>query len=67
MKIIASIIFIIVIYCLCHATEWKSNNYVPPKGMKTDYKQANIDIALHGKDYYHKKHASGGYNIPDKK
>lgn len=65
MEIIASIIFIIVFYCMCKAPEWKSNNYVPPAGMKTDYRQANIDITLHGKDYYYKKHASGGYNVPD--
>lgn len=33
--------------------------------MKTDYDKANADIVLKGKDYYYKKMASGGYNIPD--
>lgn len=67
MEIIASIILIIVVYCMCKMPEWKSNNYTPPSGMETDYRQASVDLTLHGKDYYYKKHASGGYNIPKKK
>lgn len=67
MEIFASIILIAVVYCMCHATEWRSNNYIPPKGMKTDWRAANTDLTLYGKDYYYKKHAAGGYNIPDKK
>lgn len=67
MEIIASIILIIVVYCMCKMPEWKSNNYTPPPGMETDWGKASTDITLHGKDYYYRKHASGGYNVPKKK
>ena len=65
MEIIASIILIIVIYCMCKAPEWKSNNYTPPAGMKTDWGKANMDITLHGKDTFYRNHVAGKYNVPD--
>lgn len=65
METLLGIISIIVVYCMCKAPEWKSNNYIPPKGMRTDWGQASTDITLHGKDYYYRKHAVGGYNVPD--
>lgn len=67
METLLSILLIIGFYCIYKMPEWKSNNYTPPPGMKTDHRQANIDLTLHGKNYYYRKHASGGYNIPDKK
>lgn len=68
MEIIASIILIIVVYCMCKAPEWKSNNYMPPNGMEIDWRKANDDIILYGQDYFYRKHVSGGYNkFKDKK
>lgn len=67
MEIIASIIFIVVIYCLCHATEWKSNNRMTPPGYHKDWSKASTDITLHGKDYYHRQNLAGKYDIPNKK
>lgn len=52
---------------MCKAPEWKSNNYIPPSGMEIDWGKASMDITLHGKDYFYRKHASGGYNVPKKK
>lgn len=67
MEIIVTVLFLVGIYCLCHMTEWKSNNRTTPSGHHKDWKQANVDLTLYGKDYYHKKNLRGGYDIPDKK
>ena len=67
MEILATIILLIVIFCLSKSTEWKSNNRRTPSGYEHDYRQANIDLALHGKDYYHKQNLAGKYDIPDEK
>ena len=70
MTMVEFIIFVIVcvvIYVATKSTEWKSNNRSTLPGYHTDWTQANIDIATKGKDYYYKKHLSGGYDVPDKK
>lgn len=64
MEILIGILFLIGVHYWT-SPERKANNYIPPDGMKTDYSKANADIVLKGKDYYYKKMASGGYNIPD--
>lgn len=70
MTMVEFIILVIIfggIYIATKSTEWKSNNRPTPKGYHTNWTQANIDIATKGKDYYYKKHLSGGYDVPDKK
>ena len=66
MELLFGIIFIVVVYCLCKSTEWKSNNRTTPPGYHRDWGKANYDITMHGKDYYHKQNLAGKYDIPDK-
>lgn len=67
MELLASIIVVVIMYCVFNCTEWISNNRTVPKGMKTDWDAANRDLVLHGKDYFHKKNAGGGYDTPENK
>lgn len=67
MELLASIIVVAIMYCVFNCVEWKSNNRIPPKGMKTDWDAANKDLVLHGKDYFHKKNVTGGYDVPKDK
>lgn len=68
MELIASIILLIIIYCLYKAPERKFNNRVSPPGMKTDWGKMNHDTAMGmSKRDVMNKFNNGGYDIPDKK
>ena len=68
MEIIASSIFLLVVYCVCKYPDWKFNNRVAPPGYKTDYGAMNRDLGM-GKSQMEvkQKFNRGGYDIPNKK
>ena len=66
-EIIIGAIMIGAMYILSHLNEWRSNNRISPPGKEMDLKQANIDIATKGKDYYYKQHLAGKYDVDKKK
>lgn len=67
MELIGSIIMIGFFVWLAKGTEWRSNHRVSPPGYEHDWTKANVDIALHGKDYYHQQNLKGKYDRPKKK
>lgn len=68
MEIIASIILIVIVYCLCKSTDWKFDHRTPSNGYKTDYGAMNRDLASgKSKTEVKQKFNRGGYDIPDKK
>lgn len=60
--IIAAVLTIVIAYLLGHWNEIKSNNRSTPEGYEHDWDQANYDITMHGKEYYYRKDARGGYD-----
>ena len=67
MEIIISIMILVVTYFVCTRDERRSNNRTTPSGYKHDFSKATYDITTKGKDYYHKQHLAGKYDVPDKK
>ncbi len=70
MTVVLTIVLTIgVNYLLGHWYEIVSSNRSTPKGYEHDWDQSNYDITMHGKAYYHRKNAHGGYDkkIEDKK
>ena len=70
MEVVLTIVLTIGInYLLGHWDEIKSNNRSIPEVYEHDWDQANYDITIHGKEYYYRKDARGGYDkkIEDKK
>lgn len=66
MEIIASIILIIVVVCLCKSTDWKFNNRTSPDGYRTDWAAMNHNLAMgKSKTEVKQKFNRGGYDIPD--
>lgn len=61
------LIMIGTVVVLVNKDKWASDNRISPPGKKMDYNSATTDILTKGKDYYYKKHLSGGYDIPDDK
>ena len=43
MEFILSLILIVVVYVICKSTEWKFDNYTPPKGQRVDCNAQSLD------------------------
>lgn len=66
-SLIEIIIAIGILVWIAKGTEWRSNHRVSPPGYEHDYRAANYDIVMHGKDYYHQQNLKGKYDVPKKK
>ena len=65
---IASIIFIAIMYIAYKLPEWQASNRLPPPGYEIDHLQRGNDILINGmsiRDTYLKE-LRGGYDIPKK-
>lgn len=66
MEIIASIIFIAIVYIISKAPEWKAHNRLCPLGKRLDVEQMNYDRTVNhmsNRDICIKQNR-GGYDIP---
>lgn len=66
-ELVGAIILIGIFVWLAKGTEWRSNNRTTPPGYHHDYRAANYDITMHGKNYYHQQNLKGKYDVPNSK
>lgn len=65
MELILAIVFIGVMYIMCHITDWKFNNYTLPNGYKVDHSKLALDRARNNlsNEEVMKNTIAGKYNV----
>lgn len=67
MEGIAILVFIVVIYVLCHIEEWKFDNRITPPDKETDWSAMSSDLARGmSKQEVMRKSNREGYDVPKK-
>ena len=65
MELILGLIFIGIVYVASKSTEWKFDNYTPPKGQKIDYNAQSYDRIANNlsNEQVMKNTINGKYNV----
>ena len=65
MELILGLILIGVVYVVSKSTEWKFDNYTPPKGQKIDYNAQSYDRIANNlsNEQVMKNTINGKYNV----